>query len=98
MKILLSLFLLAFTALAIATIDTKNIDGVNFQCTHSSDVAHNIHINDHASADCHTHNTNIISSDSSDEILIPVVAITPSMIDISYTSITLKVITPPPAI
>jgi len=96
MKILLSLFLLAFTALAIATVDTKSIDGVNFQCTHLSSNVANISTDDHASADCHTHNTNIISLDSLDEILIPVVATIPSMIDISYTSITLKVTTPPP--
>jgi hypothetical protein len=96
MKILLSLFLLVFTALAVASIDTKNTDGADFQCAHLSGIAHNMSADDHANADCHAYNTNIISSDSLDEILIPVVAVIPSMIDISYTSITLKVTTPPP--
>ncbi len=98
MKIILSLFLLVFAALAVANTDFENTETANFHCAHISSIENNLSMDSHTHADCTQSSVAISGIGESSKIITPVVILTPSMIDISYASITSKVTLPPPTI
>ena len=98
MKIILSLLLLVFAALAVASIDSKTTDTAGFHCAHISSMDNNVSMDTHTHADCTQGSAAINEIGDSSKITTPLVTLTPSMIDTAYVSITSKVTLPPPTI
>ncbi|MBC8493195.1 MAG: hypothetical protein ISR70_02870 [Candidatus Thioglobus sp.] len=98
MKTILSLLLLVFAALAVASIDSKTTETIGSHCAHVSGIDHNVSMDTHTHADCTQGSAAIGEIGDSSEITTPLVTLIPSMIDTTYVSITSKVTLPPPTI